>query len=350
MQLDVVINESFSPLDLSAAIEKRDNEYGLINSIGLFAETGISERHVKIETKGVTISMVPTSDIGTPPPAADTPDTRDVRILPMFRHAKKHSLLAEQLQGVRKFGSDDELEVFDEKMLEKIDQIQFEHRQTKEFLRWGALKGDVFDPDGSRLLYNTYDLMDETQKIIEWDLDGVSVVDPIQAGNDVLLDHMEEEALGETVSGVVKFCSPGYIKKMQENKDFREAYNNFAKQVTGEINPNRQSLRRPFEFKDVTYIRHLGKASFKRKNGSIVSHTFIPEGEAIAVPLGTYNTFQTYFGPLENMEGINTIGQEIYVLPEVMKLNMGVELNSFAYQLNMVKQPRLVVRCKVKAS
>lgn len=343
MNIEAIVNERFTSLQLTQAISKRSNEYGLLNSMGLFSEKGIAERQVKIETKNATLSIIPTSPIGTPAPAADTPDDRYVRILPTFRHAKQHRLLAEELQGVRMFGSDDQMEVFDYKMLEKIDLIQREHRQTKEFLRWGALKGDVYDADGVRVLYNVYTLMGETQKSIDWDLANATAVDPIQDGNDELLDYFENEALGETVTGVVKFCSPGYMTAMQKNKDFRDAYKYFA----GQPNPNRETMRRPFEFKDVLYVRHQGKCSFKKSDGTTVTHTFIPDNEAIAVPLGTSETFSTVFGPAEFMETVNTIGQEIYVKPDIMKLNMGVELHSFSHTLNLVTKPRLVVRCTI---
>lgn len=346
MNIEAIINERFTTLQLSQAITKRTNEYGLLNGMGLFAEKGITDRNVKVETKNATLSIIPSSPIGTPAPAANTPDLRDVKILPTFRHARKHTLLAEELQGVRKFGSDDEVEMFDEKMLEKIDLIQREHRQTKEFLRWGALKGDVYDADGVRLLYNVYDMMEEQQQTIDIDLDNVNAVDPIQDGNDALLDHMELNSLGETINGVVQFCSPGYMAHMQKNKDFRDAYKYWAN--NGEINPNRQSLRRPFEFKDVIYIRHIGKCSFKRTDGSVVTHNFIAPGEAIAVPLGTAEAFRTFFSPGEFMEAVNTVGQEIYVKPKVMDLDMGVELHSFSYPLNIVTKPRLVVRVTVR--
>lgn len=346
MNIEAIINERFTSLQLSQAIMKRTNEYGLLNGMGLFDEKGIPDRQVKIETKNAVLSIIPSSPLGTPAPAADTPDDRDVKVLPTFRHAKQHRLLAEELQGVRKFGSDDEMEVFDEKMLEKLDLIQREHRQTKEFLRWGALKGDVYDPDGVRILYNVYDLMGEMQRMIEWDLDNVNAVDPIQSGNDELLDYLEDESLGEIVTGVVKLCSPGYMAAMQRNKDFRDAYKYWAN--NGEANPNRQSLRRPFEFKDVIYIRHKGKCSFKKKDGTTITHTFIPDGEAIAVPMGTMECFKTYFGPAEFIETVNTVGQEIYVKPKMMDLDMGVELHSFSHALNLVTKPRLVVRCTVK--
>lgn len=341
MNIEAIVNERFTSVKLTQGIEKRQNEYGLLNSMGIFVEKGIADRQVKIETKDSTLSIIPTSAIGTPAPADDSPDQRNVRILPTFRHAKMYKLLAEEIQGVRKFDSDDETEVFDEKVLEKLDLCQREHRQTKEFLRWGALKGDVYDPDGTRLLFNTYDVMGETQKVIPWNLDGVLGTDGIQAGTDELLDYFEQNALGEMISGVVKFCSPGYMTAMQKNADFKEAYKYFA----GQPNPNREALRRPFEFKDVLYVRHMGQCSFKKADGTVITHKFIPDNEAIAVPLGTVETFRTFFGPAEFAETVNTIGKEIYVKPDVMKLNMGVELHSFSHALNLVTKPRLVVRC-----
>lgn len=350
MELDLnsLVGERFSTLELTMGVNKRQNEYGLLNGMGLFKEEGIPDRHVKIETRDQTLSIIPTSPVGTPAPADDDPDGRNVLPpIPTFRHAKKHTILAESLQGVRAFGTQDQPEYVDVKMMETIDKIQREHRQTKEFNRWQALKGNVYDADGSKLLYNVYDLMGETQKTIEWDIDNATAVDPIQDGNDALHDYLEDQALGEIVTGVVKFCSPGYMTKMMHNKAFREAYTYFAND-TASINPNRQSARKPFEFKDVIYLRHRGKCSFKKKDGSIVTHTFIPDGEAIAVPLGTVDCFHTFFGPAEFLETVNTIGQEIYVKPDVMKLNMGIELHSFSHQLNLVTKPRLVVRCKAK--
>ena len=348
MNIDDILNERFSALKLTLAINKRQNEYGLLNSLGIFSEKGIADRQVKIETKESTISIIATSPIGTPAPADDDPDRREVRILPTFRHAKLHTLLAEEVQGVRAFGSDDSVEVYDVKYLEKIDKIQREHRQTKEYLRWSALKGDVLDPDGSRVLYNSYAAMGEAQKTIEWDIADGESVDAIADGNDELLDYLETEALGETVTGVVKFCSPGYMTAMNKNKDFREAYRYFASQQS-EVNPNRQLLRKPFHFKGVDYVRHMGQCSFKKKDGSVVTYKFIPDNEAICVPTGTTETFQTFFGPGEFADTVNTIGKEIYIRPEKMKLNMGVELHSFSYQLNLVAKPRLVVRARIKA-
>lgn len=346
LDLNSLVGERFSTLQLTMGINKRQNEYGLLNGLGLFAEEGITERHVKIETRNQTLSIIPTSPAGTPAPSDDDPDDRGViPPIPTFRHAKKHTLLAEDLQGVREFGTEDMPEYPDTKMMSMLDKIQREHRQTKEFLRWQALKGNVYDVDGSKLLYNVYSLMGETQKEIDWDLTDDTKADPILDGNNELMDYLEDEALGEMITGVVKFCSPGYFDTLQKNKSFREAYKYFSEQP-GEINPNRQMVRQ-FTYKGITYVRHRGTASYKKKDGTTVKHTFIPNNEAIAVPMGTYECFRTMFGPAEFLETVNTVGQEIYVKPKVMDYDMGIELMSLSHQLNLVTKPRLVVKCTI---
>lgn len=350
LDLNTLVGERFTTLELTMGINKRQNEYGLLNGMGLFSEEGIPDRHVKIETRDQSLSIIPTSPVGTPAPADDDPDSRGViQPIPTFRHAKKHTLLAESLQGVRAYGTDNEPEYVDVKMMEMLDKIQREHRQTKEFLRWGALKGNVYDADGSKLLYNVYDLMGETQHTIEATYRDPDSVDAIQDANDELLDYMEDNALGEVVTGVIKLCSPGYMEALAKNKAFREAFKAYQND-TSSINPNRQSARRPFEFKDVIYLRHRGKCSFKKKDGTTVTHQFIPDGEAIALPLGTTECFRTFFGPAEFLETVNTIGKEIYVKPKLMDLDMGIELHSFSHALNLVTKPRLVVKCTVAAA
>jgi len=354
MQIRDLVDTHFSTTQLAEAIETIPNVYGLLSTLSnpdgspLWAEKGIKDRAVKIDIKAQGISIIQTSPLGTPAPAADQPDDRSVRMLPTFRHAKMDAMLIEELRGVRSFGTDIDPEDANKIVFERYQKLLLEHRQTKEFLRFGALNGDVYDANGTSLLYNVYTLMEEQQKAIEWDLDNATAVDPIQEGNDELLDHMEQNALGEPVQGIIKICSPGYIKSMQQNKDFREAFKYFANQGS-QINPNRQSLRRPFEFKDVIYLRHTGFCSFKKKDGSVITHKFLRDNEAIAIPLGTQNVFRTYFGPAEwDAPGMD--GVEMHAKLDPMKLDLGVEMHTFSYQLNTILKPRLVVRCKIKAA
>lgn len=344
MQLDFIKDPRYGIGPMSEAIMNVPNEYGMLNAMGLFSAQSISETTVKVDIKNKQLNIIPTSPRGTPAPR-DSSDSRSMKAFPTFRYALSGSLLADEFQNVRKFGSNDQLEVFDERLAEKLADLARAHRQTKEYQRWGALKGIVYDADGTTALYNVYTEMGETQKAVDFALDATSG-DPIQVGTDELLDHLELNANGEPISGVVKFCSPGYFTKLLKNEDFRKAYANYAN-FPGQPNPLRDNLRLGFYHKGITYMRHLGQATFLNADGTKTTHKFIADNEAIAVPLGTQQVFRTYFAPADYMETVNTLGLEMYAKPKVMDYDRGIEIETQSQHLHLVLKPRLVVRCKL---
>lgn len=340
MNLDFIKDPRFGIGPLSEAIINYPNEYGLLNSMGLFSGVSISETTVKIDIKNKQINIIPTTPRGAPAPR-DTSDTRSMKVLPTFRHALGFSLLADEFQNVRKFGTDGESEVFDERLMEKLEDNAAKHRQTREFLRWGALKGNVYDADGTTVLYNVYDEMGETQVSIDFKLGSALGTDGIQDGTDALLDHLETNSNGEPINGVAKICSPGYWTKLMKNADFKEAFKHFD----GAPNPNRNNLRGGFFFKGVYYFRHNGSATFLAADGTKTTHNFVPANEAIAVPLGTRQVFRTYYAPADYIETVNTLGQEMYAKLKVMDLDKGIEGETQCQALDLVLKPRLVVKC-----
>lgn len=345
MEIDYSQDPRFSVARLSEAIVNYPNLYGLLESLGLFTPKPIAETNVKVDIKNKQINIIPATPRGSPPPR-DTSDTRGMKVFPTFRHALGFTLIADEFQNVRKFGAEEqtETEVFEEVLLEKLDDQQWKHRQTHEYLRWGALRGIVYDADGVTPLYNVYDEMGETQKIVEWDLLNDNAVDPIQDGTDETLDHMELNANGEPVSGVAMLCSPGYHSALMKNKAFREAYKYFE----GQPNPHRDNLRRGFHHKGITYYRHLGSATFLAPDGTKLTHKFIPDNEAIGVPLGTRQVFRTYWAPADYNETVNTLGQELYAKIEKMKMDRGYEGETQSQSLHLVLKPRLVTRHTIK--
>lgn len=342
MQLDFLKDPRYAVGPVSEAIMNIPNEYGLLNGLGLFTSKGISETTVKVDIKNKQLNVIPTSQRGGNGPK-DTGDSRSMKIFPTFNHKLGASLLADEFQNVRKFGTDAEHEVFDERLMEKLADLQQKHRQTREYLRWGALQGNVYDADGSTVLYNVYDEMGETKVSVDFKLGDVSG-DPIQVGTDTLLDSAELNANGEPISEYLKVCSPGYFTKLLQNKDFREAYSQYAN-LAGQPNPLRENLRAGFYHKGIWYVRHLGRATYVAPDGTKTTTKFIPDNEAIAVPLGTNEVFRTYYAPADYMEAVNTIGQDLYAKLKPMDYDRGVEIETQCQSLDLVLKPRLVFRC-----
>lgn len=342
MQLDFLKDPRYAIGPVTEAILNIPNEYGLLNRLGLFQGKAIAETTVKVDIKNKQLNIIPTSQRGANGPR-DTSDSRSMKIFPTFNHKLEGTLLADEFQNVRKFGTDAESEVFDERLAEKLADLQQKHRQTREYLRWGALQGNVYDADGTTVLYNVYTEMGESKVSVDFTL-GATSGDPIQTATDTLLDSAELNANGEPISEYLALCSPGFFTKLMGNADFRDAYKQYPN-FAGQPNPLRENLRDGFYHKGIWYVRHLGRATYMGADGLKTTTKFIPDNEAIAVPLGTRDVFRTYYAPADYIEAVNTEGQEIYAKLDPMPKNRGVEIETQVQALDLVLKPRLVFRC-----
>ncbi len=63
-----------------------------------------------------------------------------------------------------------------------------------------------------------------------------------------------------------------------------------------------------------------------------------------AYPAGTMNTFRTYDAPANDIRFVNTVGQEIYVSPEILDHGQGVELKSESNALAVCRRPEALVQ------
>lgn len=337
MELDFIRDPRYGVMELSEAIINYPNQFGLMAQLGIFGESSISQTTVTIDiaNRG-QINVIDNSPRGAPVDY-DTTDTQDMRALPTFRYARGASLLADEFQNVRAFGTTNEFSVFDVKLAEKMQVLNQAHAQTTEWLRWQSLLGNVVNSKG-QVLYNAYTLMGETQNVINYALSSTTDIDPIQTATNAAMDYIQLNSFGEPVTGLFALCSPGFFDQMTKNEEFRKAYTYFA----GVPNPLRDNLRDGFFHKGITYLRHIGQVMMMNADGTRTLSKFIPDNTAILLPLGTHQVFRTYYAPADYIETVNTPGQRLYAKTDIMKGNRGIEVETISQQLNMVLKPRLV--------
>ena len=63
------------------------------------------------------------------------------------------TILAAEVQNVRQFGSEDAMQGVQAVVNQRLQKMNANHEVTLEFLRMGALKGEILDGDGSTILY-----------------------------------------------------------------------------------------------------------------------------------------------------------------------------------------------------
>lgn len=347
MQLDFLRDPRYSVRNVSDAIMQIPNEYSLLSQLGLFPEKGIRTTYVEIEIKKGVLNLIPVSERGAPAPEKKR-GARHTRLLKTYFMQQNDTIRPSDLQNLPQFGaldtagnaSDAFLESFDGELADRFNELQRGYRQTHEFMRWGALDGDVIDASGTTL-YNCYTEMGESQQSIDFKF-GTTASDGILQASKDGRRFMERNLLGETMTRQIAFCSSEFFDKVTTHPAHEKFYQN---NPVGKPNPFLEDLGVTyFQHGTWTYIEHNGEATSLNQDGTITTRRFIAGGEAIIVPMGTRQTFRSYFAPGEMLDAVNMPGQSMYASLKELDHGGGVEIHTESAPLFLVQNPRLVLR------
>lgn len=334
---DYLADPRYSVRNMTATIENIPNMYTLLADLGMFPEQGIPTTYVEIEAKRGTLNIIPTSQRGGPRPTVQR-DQRNLRVLKTIFMALDDTLRPSDLQNLPAFGNPYGFDMFDRLLMERMDRIARAYRQTHEYMRWGALRGNVYDADGTTVLYNCYTEMGESQVSFDFLFGATGTNGPTDAVMAVRR-YFEQNALGEPIQGMIFFCSAGFMDKLRNHPNYVKVWE------------NQQTLATPiiegmeaFRSGNNLFIEHNGRATHLAADGTTVTHEFVPADEAIGVPVGTIETFRSYFAPAEMMSAVNLPGQSMYVSLKELDHDGGIEIHTQSAPLFVVQKPRLVVR------
>lgn len=217
------------------------------------------------------------------------------------------------------------------------------HAITLEHLRVTAMRGQIRDYDGSVLL-DLFQAFGVTEKVVDFAL-GTSSTD-VGAKCDEVVGYMEDNLLGETMTGVGALASPEWMAKFTSHASVKDAYKFFASAP----NPMRESVRKGFPFKGIVFEEYRGAASYVQEDGTVSTpERFIPAGDVRFFPLGTSDTFTNYWAPPDFWSAVNQApaldSAEVFVAPlEPKKFGKGMDIHTESNPLPLVKRPALLVR------
>jgi len=120
--MDIFNNDAFSLVSMTAGVEKMPTVPTFLGSLGLFESEGIETNIASIEQVGQTLQLIKTSQRGTAP-GMGTTDRRSLRNFNIPRIAKADQIFAAEIQGIRAFGTDSELETVVQKVAQKLDDL-----------------------------------------------------------------------------------------------------------------------------------------------------------------------------------------------------------------------------------
>lgn len=332
------LTSAYEIVDWTQELNSLPNMYGLTQELGIFRNESVSQNVIQFETFNQTIGLVKDQYRGTRNNVS-TDDTRKAHAYVLAHFPLDDGLFARELVGKRAYGQMDAAETEAAAIARKMERIRKSHAITAEIARVHTLvTGTQFAPNGT-VSANFYTDFGVTRKVINFALAGTGAT-LVRDKTREAIDHIQTNILsGEMTSSHVALCSPGFFDLMVAQAGVVDAW----KYAQGQLNLagfNQNGFKTgkydEIVFGGVRYIRYLAY----KPDGTVM----IPDGEAYILPLGTDDTFISYYGPAERFDTINTLGEEAYMWTQRSEDNTQIKVSSETNFVHLVRRPQVVVK------
>jgi hypothetical protein len=336
MQLDVFNQDAFSMHQLTATFIKRPYQPMMLGKLGLFQESGIRTTSLDVESYDGRLSLIQTSQRGAPAPDPLGSIKRTMRTFRAYHLERDAHVYADEVQGIRLFGSETELQAVQDIVNQRLDELRPMHEVTLEYHRANAIQGLNLDADGSSLL-NLFTEFGVSQQTLDIAL-ATTTTDV--RGRLVAAKRLAEVELGaQVITGWLCFCDAAWFDAFVGHATVVDSF----KYQEGQI--NRADLRETgFTFAGITFMEYRSAVNKPDSVGG--SAAFIPANTAWLVPVTVPSIFITRFAPADYEETVNTMGLPLYAknVPDPSGLNKYRRLNTQSNPICLCLRPRAVIK------
>jgi hypothetical protein len=333
--LDIFSGSAFSMVALTDAINKMPFVPGRIGQLGLFREQGVSTTSVMIEEREGALTLVETTSRGAPA-VQHVPNKRKARSLTVPHVALEDTILADEVQNVRAFGSENQLEGVQAVVNQRLAEMASKMDATLEHLRVGAIKGQILDADGSAVIYDLFSEFGVSQHSeIDFDLDNASPAPGAVKKKCHDIRRKIEDELGVVpYDHIHGMCGPDFFDDLITHPEVEKAYERW---LDGAFLRQGQA-RGSFEYAGILFEEYRGRV------GSV---DFTDAAKAYFFPVGVPGLFRQYNAPADFVETANTIGLPRYAKQAVdQQFARWVMLHVQSNPLPICTRPRVLVRGK----
>lgn len=341
---DIFKNDAFSVVSLTDAMREIKYAPGYISSRGLYSTSSIRSLTVAIEKdKEDNLFLIPSSARGAPGVTFGK-NRRNLRDIRLVKYEVNDEIMAEEVQGVRAFGTEDQLEILQDVIANRAVEVSQSFALNEEYARLQIIKdGTVLDADGTTVLFNFYTEFGETKPTeVDWDLDAATPAEGILRKRCATLDRAMAAALGGLpYSGIMAVCGDAFFDDLIAHKEVRDTYKGYAEAASLRIaytqggSSAQTSVFAAFEFGGIMFTNYRGS--------NLVS---VNTDKCHFVPMGVPNLFRTVYGPADFIETVNRPGQRLWAKQWEMPNGKGVNLDFQSTVLHYCTRPRVLMQAR----
>lgn len=329
--LDVFNNDAFSVLSLTDAINRQPFVPGRAGTVLDWAEAGVTTLEVMLEEIAGEIRILDPTPRGGPGHTV-AKERRTARSMRIPHYEIDDSVYADEVQGVREFGSESTLRSVQNQVEKRLaDHVRLRLDPTLEYQRIGALKGIILNANGSTL----YDLNDFFDMVapdtIAFDLMGDNPSGAIRRKATEVVRLISDNIEGLDFDHIHAFCGDNFFDDVIASQETRETYLNQTEA---------SQLLEGVAFKQFAY----GGIIFENYRGKVAGVPFIHPDECRIFPVGAPGLFRSVFAPADWNDTVNTVGLPRYSRQWPMANGKGVHLEAQMNALSYCTRPKVLVR------
>lgn len=337
--LDVFNQDAFRVVPLTDAINNLKFVPGRIGQLGLFQESGVATTAVALEQQDGILSLVSPTPRGGPGVTLPK-NKRAMRSVAVPHFEINDAVMAEEVQGVRAWGSETAVEMVQDKVAARGLIHSQSHEATHEYARIGAIKGIVTYADGSTLnLFTEFGVSQETE--VAFDLSAASPANGVLRKKCAAVTRQIANILdGVPFTGIHSFCGDAFFDDLLAHKEVTESYKGTSMASVlreGYVLPNGNKIYGAFEFGGIVWENY---------RGAVGGTSFVNTDKCHIFPTGVPGLFRTYYAPADYVETVNTLGRRLYVKQYQMPNGKGVYLDSQMNVLDLCTRPKALIQGK----
>ena len=300
----------------------------MLEQMGVFVKKSITTTSVSAEYKNGEIQLVGNQPRGVVA-KANTVTKRTGRAFNCLHLPLSDAVMADDVQGVRAWGSATVAETIQGKVNDKLAELKGHIDATLEWHRIGALKGVLLDADGATEILNIYTEFGIAEPTQDFDFSSDATDVRMQC---MTLMRTIAGQLGAYQMGMIGvLCSDEWFDELIDHSSVKNTYLNFVAAA---------DLRQNLAYASFDF----GGCRFVNYRGNVSSQAFVPANTARAFPLATNGLFAEYYAPADYNETVNTPGLPFYAKSEPLPLGKGMLIEAQSNPLMLCHRPQTCIK------
>lgn len=312
---------------LTAALEDIPHVPTLLGDSGLFEYAGVTTTYIEVERENNTLSLVQTSARGVSGKPIGR-NLRNLRKLDTVHIQLNDAIYADEVQNVRQFGTQNTPEPLEMRVTAVMTKGRQRIDLTLENHRVGALKGIVYDADGTTPLLNLFTEFGVAQNTLSFDL-GTATTD-VRSKCDTAENMLVDELQGLSYTGREAWVGRNFWQALVAHKSVRDTF----------LNQPQSGLLR----QGMGTVLDFGGILWRKYNGPV---QMIGADEAYIVPRGVPGLFLGRFAPGDYADTVNTMGLPMYAVGELLDKGKGWDVEMQSNPIHLCTRPRAVIKATI---